>query len=362
MTRPPLARPDAFFPFWRDTLAALARAPANPRLGLAVTSSEGARIVPVRFASLGGCNIQGFLITLDDPAGELLRDEERLREDGANADGAPRRPLVVTTHGYNGQCNPVLEARHTATCGADLFCFDVRGFGLSRSACPVDPRGYILTGLTDPRTSILRGAVCDYVRAAEVAQRLGAGRGGVVFHGRSYGGALALLAQGLTSGADYLAVALPTFGWLEGRRQLVTRGSGQEINTHLARHPRLEAAATATLRYFDTVNVADRIACPTLIGVARRDDVVPAATVYAIANHMDPPPQIVELPVGHSADEEERRWTDFDARWTAAVAALGARESVARRAPRRTPAGDADYGCRRQRGSPAGPARRQYSS
>ena len=309
-TRPTLIRPDGFFPFWQQTLAALARVPANPRLGLTVTSPEGARIVPVRFASLGNCDIQGFLITLDAP------------EDGAATDSPARRPLVVTTHGYNSQCNPVLEARHTATCGADLFCFDVRGFGLSRSACRVDPRGYILTGLTAPHTSILRGAVCDYVRAAEVAQRLGAGRGGMAFHGRSYGGALALLAQGLTSRADYLAVALPTFGWLEGRRQLVTRGSGQEINEHLARHPRLEAAATATLRYFDTVNVADRIVCPTLIGVAQRDEVVPAATVYAIANHMDPQPEIVELPVGHSTDEEERRWTDFDARWTAAVAAL----------------------------------------
>ena len=317
-TRPPLTRPDGFFPFWRDTLASLATVPPNPRPGLAVTSPEGARIVPVRFASLNGCDMQGFLIKLDE-------------DEGAAATGsAVRRPLVVTTHGYNGQCNPVLEARHTATCGADFFCFDVRGFGLSRSACPVDPRGYILTGLTDPRTSILRGAVCDYVRAAEVAQRLGAGRGRMVFHGRSYGGALAFLAQGLTARADYLAVALPTFGWLDGRRRLVTRGSGQEVNDHLARNPRLEAAATATLRYFDTVNVADRIECPTLIGVARRDEVVPAATVYAIANHMNPRPEIVELPVGHSTDEEERRWVDFDVRWTAAVSALGTLSPAAR--------------------------------
>ena len=168
------------------------------------------------------------------------------------------------------------------------------------------------------------------MRAAEVAQRLGAGRGGMVFHGRSYGGALAFLAEGLTARADYLAVALPTFGWLDGRRRLVTRGSGQEVNDHLARNARLEAAAMATLRYFDTVNVADRIACPTLIGVAQRDDVVPAATVYAIANHMHPAPEIIELPVGHSTDDEERRWVDFDARWTAAVAALGATAPASR--------------------------------
>ena len=315
-TRPKLNRPDGFFPFWRDTLDALARVPPAPKLGLAVRTPEGGLIVPVRFSSLGGCDIQGFLIT---------RDPGFLPSDGGPPPTDPHpaaRPLVVTTHGYNGRCNPVLTARHTAACGADLFCFDVRGFGLSRTACPVDRRGYILTGLTDPRDSILRGAVCDYVRAAEVAGRLGAGGGGVAFHGRSYGGALAFLAAGLTGRADYLAAALPTFGWLEGRRRLVTRGSGQEVNDHLARHPRREAAAMATLRYFDTVNVADRITCPTLIGVARRDEVVPAATVWAIANHMDPPPEVVELPVGHSTEPAEGRWVEFDRRWTAAVAAL----------------------------------------
>ena len=288
-----------------------------------MTSPEGARIVPVRFASLGACDIQGFLITLDDA------------DDGtAAADGDPppaaggrarrRRPLVITTHGYNSQCNPVLEARHTVACDADLFCFDVRGFGLSRASCPVDPDGYVLTGLTDPHQSILRGAVCDYVRAAEVGRLLGAGDGGLVFHGRSFGGSLALVAQAVTHAADYLAVAVPTFGWADGRRRLVKNGSGREINEHLARHPSHEAAVMTTLSYFDTVNVADRVACPALIGVGRRDTIVPAATVYAIANHMAPAPEVIELPVSHSEDPEERHWMRFDRRWTAAVAALAA--------------------------------------
>ena len=152
------------------------------------------------------------------------------------------RPLVVTTHGYNSQCNPVLEARHAAACGADLLCFDVRGFGLSRAGCPIDPRGYVLTGLADPRTSILRGAVCDFVRAAQVAALLEAGGGGTVFHGRSFGGSLALMAQVVSGAANYLAVAVPTFGWAAGRRRLTRAGSGQEINDHLARQPADEAA------------------------------------------------------------------------------------------------------------------------
>lgn len=292
--------------------------------------------MPVRFASLGGADIQGFLITLYDTDGDRTEAHVSVartaaaspRPSPAERTGEQRhRPLVVTTHGYNSQCNPVLEARHTVPCDADLFCFDVRGFGLSRTACPVDPDGYVLTGLADPRQSILRGAVCDYVRAAEVGRLLGAGAGGLVFHGRSFGGSLALVAQAITHAADYLAAAVPTFGWADGRRRLVKDGSGGEINDYLARHPAREDAVMATLSYFDTVNVADRIACPALIGVGRRDTIVPAATVYAIANHMEPAPEIIELPVSHSEDPEERHWMRFDRRWTAAVAALAAQYS-----------------------------------
>ena len=305
-TRPPLTRPDDFFAFWSETLDALARTPANPRFGIPVTSPEGARVLPVRFASLGGCDIQGFLVT----------------PDAAARDGAParRRALVVTTHGYNSQSNPVLEARHAAACGADLLCFDVRGFGLSRGGCAVDPRGYVLTGLADPRTSILRGAVCDFVRAAEVARLLQAGGGGTVFHGRSFGGSLALMAQVVSGAADYLAVAVPTFGWTAGRRRLARAGSGQEINDHLARHPGDEGAVMHTLAYFDTVNFADRVGCRALVGVGLHDEVVPPATVYAIANHMVPRPEVMELPVSHTDHLEERHWVRFDSRWTAAVA------------------------------------------
>ena len=283
----------------------------------------------MKFASLGNCDIQGFLLTRAD--------------DAAPTDGAPvgpassARPVVITTHGYNSQCNPVLEARHTVACNADLFCFDVRGFGLSRRACDVHPEGYILTGATDPRRSILRGAVCDYVRATEVARVLGSGGGGVVFHGRSFGGALVLMAQAVAEMADFLAVAVPTFGWASGRRRLVKEGSGREINDYLERRPSHEETVMETLSYFDTVNVADRIGCRSIVGVGQRDNVVPAATVYAIANHMSPPPEIIELPVSHSDDPDERHWTRFDDRWTAEVAALAARGET----PRDTESGEA---------------------
>ena len=77
-----------------------------------------------------------------------------------------------------------------------------------------------------------------------------------------------------------------------------------------------------TLSYFDTVNFADRVGCRALVGVRHRNDVVPPATVYAVINHMTPTPEVIELPVSHTHDLEERHWVEFDRRWTEEVAAL----------------------------------------
>lgn len=298
--RPPITRPDDFDRFWSDTLAALGQVPCDCELGTIVPAPEGATLAPVRFRSLGDAWIHGFLLTLE-----------------ASSDDAhsTRRPLVITTHGYNSQSNPTAEARHVAR-GVDLFGFDVRGFGLSRSACAVDSDGYVLTGLGAPETSILRGAVCDYIRAAEVAILLhGSPTQGMTFHGRSFGGGFAVMAQAVSHLASYLAVAVPIFGWAEGRRALVKEGSGREINDYLQAGRSTDAAVMDTLSYFDTVNFAERVACRALVGVGARDTVVPAETVYAIVNHMKPAPDIVELPVSHSTDLEEARWQEFDQRW-----------------------------------------------
>lgn len=307
--RPPVRRPNDFDGFWADTLSALGRIPCDYEIGTIAPAPEGATLAPVRFRSLGDVWIQGFLLT-----------QEPNTDDTASAP----RPLAITTHGYNSQWNPAAEARHVAR-GIDLFGFDVRGCGLSRSACRVDTDGYVLTGLRAPETSILRGAVCDYIRAAELgillhrspSQRL-------TFHGRSFGGGLAVMAQAVSHIANYLAVAVPTFGWAAGRRTLVREGSGREINDYLEAGRSTETEVMRTLSYFDTVNFADRVGCRALVGVGSRDTVVPPETVYAIVNHMVPPPEVVELPVSHTTDPEEARWQEFDQRWVDEAVSMSA--------------------------------------
>jgi cephalosporin-C deacetylase len=101
--------------------------------------------------------------------------------------------------------------------------------------------------------------------------------------------------------ADLLAVAVPTFGWAEGRRLLASSGSAAEINRYLERRPEHAAEdVMVVLRYFDPLNFAGQVVCPALVGAGLVDPVVPAPTVLAIADHLGGPAEVLRFPVSHS--------------------------------------------------------------
>jgi cephalosporin-C deacetylase len=176
--------------------------------------------------------------------------------------------------------------------------------------------GYVLTGIETPESLVLRGAVCDYARAVQVARQLcERSIPRTVLHGFSFSGALALMAGALSGAADLLALGVPTFGWAEGRHFFVKAGSGAEVGRYLQARSDEAEDVMLVLRYFDPVNFADLISCSALLGVGLKDDVVPPATVYAIANHLRGPVEIMTFSVSHSSEPEEQRWEEFEARW-----------------------------------------------
>ena len=194
---------------------------------------------------------------------------------------------------------------------------DIRGFGKSVNAVnDISPDGYILTGIESEETSILRGAICDYIRAVQVARALLNNKcPHTVLYGRSFGGALAAIAAALIRDVDLLVTAVPTFAWAEGRRRLVTEGSGAEINAYLSKFPDKEKQLMRTLSYFDTMNFAPLIKCDTLVGVGLKDLVVPAETVYAFINHLSCHKKVMHYPVSHTSSAEEKLWDDFEDQW-----------------------------------------------
>lgn len=170
-----------------------------------------------------------------------------------------------------------------------------------------------MTGLDNPDLYSLRFAVCDYMQMVNVAKTFFNNQySRLILAGQSFSGALALMSEALLQTADLLAIGVPTFGWVQGRRFLVKRGSGREIEEFLEQHPSQINDVVTVLHYFDTVNFASFIRCPTLMGIGLEDDVVPSPTVFAIRNHMNCDVKVLEFPVSHSKDPREVLWEKFD--------------------------------------------------
>ena len=263
-------------------------------------AQSAATLQRLTFSSLGGARINGYLLTQPGP-----------------------RPLIVHSHGYGGRC----EVRWDwAEQGVNVLGVDIRGFGESSDAAgEVSRAGYVLTGIQSPETSILRAAVCDYARALQVGhQLLGSQTTRLVAHGISFAGGLALMAEAMLQVVDVLVVGVPTFGWVDGRQFFVKQGSGAELSRYLAARPQSAEDLALVLRYFDTMNIAPGVTCPTVVGLGLADDVVPAETVFAIANHLGGPHEVMEFPVSHSEHPDEQLWEQFDARCVAlALEGLG---------------------------------------
>lgn len=290
--KPNAWRPPGFLGFWEQTVALLGQEDPAPALAAAEAAGPGISLRRVEFSSLGGLRISGYLAR---PVSEQSC------------------PLIVHAHGYDDRYTIMTD---WARRGTAVFGFDARGFGRSAAAVATSEHGYVLTGIENRETSIVRGAVADYLQAIRVARLLLDGRAmRTTCHGFSFGGALALMASALSRDVDFLTVGQPTFGWNSERRRLALAGSTSQLNRYLAAQPWLLDDVMATLEYFDTVHFAPLIQAPTLVGVGLDDDVVPSRTVLAVANHMRCPLELRLLPVSHSSDPRESLWRDFHQEW-----------------------------------------------
>jgi cephalosporin-C deacetylase len=295
--RPNAYRPPEFLTFWALTVAELQRASPAPVVDGRATPEAGLQLDRVAYTSLGGSRISGYL--LRPLTGRAC-------------------PLIVHAHGYNDRYRAMTE---WARRGFNVFGFDARGFGRSAAGVEMAEEGYVLTGVESPETSILRGAVADYLQALRVAKELLGGQYTTVsFYGFSFGGALALMAAALSRDPDFVVLGQPTFGWNEERRRVSSAGSTREVNAYLEKYPWRLDRVMATLAYFDTLHFAPLVKAPALVGIGLDDDIVPSRTVLAVVNHLCCPVEIRLLPVSHSVDPRESLWRGFHDEWLGHVA------------------------------------------
>ena len=284
-------KPTTFDQFWKLTLQQLEKVPTDYQAELE-THKNSIACYSLSFPSFENHIIHGYLLTHTDNV---------------------NRPVVIHTHGYNGQCDIMWS---WAEKGLNVVGIDLRGFGRSRDTIETHPEGWILTGIDQPETSILRGAICDYLRAILIAKAYFNNSGSkIIYAGFSLGATMAMIASSLTDDADLISAGVPSLGWMEGRRRYVRAGSGQEVNHFIRQHPEKEAQIMKTLNHFDTVHFAGNITAPTLIGIGKKDIIVPAETVWPIVEQLRCSYSVREFPYSHSNQPEEALWKGFEDEW-----------------------------------------------
>jgi cephalosporin-C deacetylase len=88
----------------------------------------------------------------------------------------------------------------------------------------------------------------------------------------------------------------------------LTSSPYSELRDYLALHPQQRAEVLETLSYFDCLNLADRITCPTLVDIGKKDQTCPYDTIIPVFERIPGPKALHVYPeLTHSP------CTDFNA-------------------------------------------------
>ncbi|MCH2110279.1 MAG: acetylxylan esterase [Polyangiaceae bacterium] len=244
-------------------------------------------------------------------------------------------PLLITTHGYNGSIEPERVRRLTAL-GFNVLAFDVRSFGLSRSAnARISAWGWVCEGLESKENSIIHQSILDFLQVARLGNRLFPEARQKTYQGFSLAGGLTLMATGLLSLAienqlpeaetlypNVLACGAPTFGDWTRRLQYAEAGSAKEVADFLRAFPQQRGRVMNTLAYLDTTCWGSYLdTLPNLPqlqivgGVGLIDPIVPPETVYPIFNAIPQEYELQEFPCSHTNYHEEAAWARWEKTW-----------------------------------------------
>jgi len=258
-----VARPPDFELFWSSILDEADAIPLEPSLELMPErSSDDVSVYEIHYSSIDGLRIAGWYCV-------------------PNTSGATSPyPGLLLGPGYISE--PILPKSWAKKGYASL---GIAPRGKLRSNAKYNPGypGLLTHNIVDRNTYSYRGFYTDAIRAVDfLLGRPEVDKGRIGVHGHSQGGALALVLPALrpmditcsASGAPYLC------GFLDAAR-LTHSYPYQEINEYLRLHSDDEPQVRDTLSYYDGINFASMIRCPSLIYLGLEDDICPPETGMA---------------------------------------------------------------------------------
>jgi cephalosporin-C deacetylase len=269
-----LVRPPDFDAFWADVLAQADQIPLSPSVEpVPHRSTDQVEVFEIGYDSLDGIRIAGW----------YCRPRESYLP--------PPYPALLLVPGYISE--PTLP-KSWAKLGYAAVGVGPRGkLRSNRQFNPGYP-GLLLHNAVDRNTYSYRGFYVDAVRAVDFVKgrpEVDAARIGV--HGSSQGGALTVVISALrnteitcaAAGAPYLCAIMDS-------ATLSHTYPYEEINEYLRLYPDREPGIRETIAYFDCVNMAPLVRCPTMVYIGLVDDCVPPETGYALVNAMTCPVEL----------------------------------------------------------------------
>ena len=193
---------------------------------------------------------------------------------------AERTPAVMFLPGY--QMDPPIP-KEWARKG--YIALSVAPRGKLRSTRQFNP-GYpnLLThNIVDRHTYAYRGFYVDTWRGIDFLlsrPEVDSTRIGVT--GSSQGGGLTITTAAMRPEVRAAAAGAPYLCGFMDAIELTRTYPYEEINDYLRLHPDRRPDVETTVAYFDGINFADRISCPTIVNIGLQDNVCPPETGYAL--------------------------------------------------------------------------------
>jgi cephalosporin-C deacetylase len=259
--RTPLTKQNDFDEFWERSIAELKSVPpAFKTIERSKMSDGDIRVFEVSMRSHNQVRVRGWL-EVPSKASKPL-------------------PVVIRVPGYGQSMKPIGKCDDMV-----VFSFNPRGHGNSQQDISGQPNNFWIRGLDNAETYYYRGSYLDCIRAVDfIAARPDVDQDKIAIWGGSQGGGFAFATAALDSRVDYCIADIPFLcDWINYFRL----SHWPEMDNWIAEQPQRSWESTLrTLSYFDTMNLAERIRCPTLMSVGLQDGVCPPTTCFNTFNRI----------------------------------------------------------------------------
>ena len=293
--KPERTAADDFDAFWEETQSLAQSQPLNPEVTAVDYPSKKISAYQVSFDAFDRGRIQAWLLVPTTSTSEKL-------------------PALIRWHDYLGFRGRICTHLTWALQGFVVLVPDIRGHGDSSDLTHYswgNNKGYFAQGIQDPQEYYLRGCIADGLRAVQFLNgraEVDSDRAGII--GDGLGGLIALWTAAFNRQVNTIAPVGPyPCNW---ERHVISASStaAEEVKIYLTRYLEHEDTVWKTLSYFDPVNIAHRVNCPSLFPLGLQGNTAPPQDSVGIYNLIEGEKELKVLPYdGHGAGIEELiRW------------------------------------------------------